>query len=477
MALYTYRALANGFRTDHPIPDLPFVDDAHIPVDDPAAIEAVGRRRGTDMWGRQDPNRRYGGWMAFTTDPVRHDLAWCVRWHPDHGRSVVLCLDEEVAGVHMALWGRALLFRSGGYWWDGTTWYRPGQIWDAASEDYYRRPVPSAGTVTVASLLSEGGADPARGHVLAVSEISADAEADAAPAGRWLDDLALWARRQADPESLQSSVVTLAAPELNADQMVSAAELAEIAGIAASTLRAYIARSESDVPLPQAVLNGRSLWARPVAEEWAEQRQRSHEGVTQAVSADRAGASVPVGVAEIWGRFTRVFFALLWERSAVRKRWALRWRTEAAVRDVAEGLGWEVAASLDRLIPADALAKTIELAFMDELATGQQLHRAGRDSELRVAGPDDVGEDETFYGIMPKVGCMLGWLVRHQPGTAGHVIGSITGEAERRLGIPRDVTEATVTTALSLDGGLDEDALDEFLSRVLTPATPKETAE
>ncbi len=466
MTLYTYHALGNGLRTDHPIPDLPFVDDSHIPVDDPAAIEAVGRHHGTDMWGRQDPNRRHGGWIAFTTDPDRHDLAWCVRWHPDHGRSVVLYLDEEVTGVHMALWGAPLLFRSGGYWWDGTTWYRPGQIWDAASEDYYRRPVPSAVTVTAADLLSAGGADPARGHVLAVGEI--DPEAQTAPSRRWLDDLALWAQRQANPESVQRSVVTLAAPELNADQMVSLAEMAQITGIAASTLRAYIARGEADVPLPQAVLNGRSAWARPVAEEWAEQRQRSHEGVTQAVSADRDGASLPVGVADIWGRYTRVFFALLWERSAIRKRWALRWRTEAAVRDVAEGLGWEVAAGIDRLIPIGDLAKTIELAIMDELATGQQLARAGRERQLNVAAQDDA-DDEAFYGIMPHVGRMLGWLVRHRPAIAGHVIGAVTGEAEGRLGIPRDVTEYSLSTALSLNGGLDTDVLNQFLSRVLTP--------
>jgi hypothetical protein len=140
-------------------------------------------------------------------------------------------------------------------------------------------------------------------------------------------------------------------------------------------------------------------------------------------------------------------------------------------------LGWEVATGLHRLIPTDALAKTIELAVMDELATGQQLHRAGRDRELHLAGPVDVGEEATFYGIMPKVARMLGWLVRHEPGTAGHVIGSITGEAERRLGIPRDVTEATVSAALSLDGGLDADAPDGFLSRVLTPASPEGTAE
>lgn len=60
---------------------------------------------------------------------------------------------------------------------------------------------------------------------------------------------------------------------------------------------------------------------------------------------------------------------------------------------------------------------------------------------------------------------MLGWLVRHHPATTGHVI----GEAERRLSIPRGVTEESVSTALSLDGGLDADALEQFLSRVLTP--------
>jgi len=103
------------------------------------------------------------------------------------------------------------------------------------------------------------------------------------------------------------------------------------------------------------------------------------------------------------------------------------------------------------LIPTDALAKTIEHAFRDELATGQQLHRADRDRELHLAGPDDA-DDDTFYGITPGVARMLGWLVRHHPATAGRVIASITGEAERRRGIPRGVTEQSVSTALSLDG-------------------------
>lgn len=109
---------------------------------------------------------------------------------------------------------------------------------------------------------------------------------------------------------------------------------------------------------------------------------------------------------------------------------------------------------------------------MDELATGQQSDRSPRSvsgaRELHLAGPDDAG-DETFYGILPGTARMLGWLVRHHPPTAGHVIANITGEAERRLGIPRAVTEESVRTALSLDGELDADRLERFLSRVLTP--------
>ena len=158
MEIYTYRAVANGLRTDHPIPDLPLVDDSHIPVDDPKGIEKIGRHPGTDTWGRQDRvrNSDSGGWTAFTTDPVRHDLAWCVRWHPEHGRSVIVYRDEEISGVHMSYWGPALLFRAGAYWWDGNGWYRPAQVWDAAREEYYRLPVPSSATVTAADLLRTG---------------------------------------------------------------------------------------------------------------------------------------------------------------------------------------------------------------------------------------------------------------------------------------------------------------------------------
>ena len=51
---------------------------------------------------------------------------------------------------------------------------------------------------------------------------------------------------------------------------------------------------------------------------------------------------------------------------------------------------------------------------------------------------------------------------------AGRVISGVTGEAERVLGIPRDVTEYSIRVSLDLDGGLG-DSLDEFLRRVMTP--------
>jgi hypothetical protein len=457
MPLCTYRALANGLRTDHPIPDLPFVDDSHIPVEDPAAIEAIGRRHGTDMWGRHDPVRRHGGWIAFTTDPDRHDLAWVVRWHPDHGRSVMVYRDADASGVHMEYQERALLFRSGGYWWDGTTWYRPGQIWDSAGEAYYERAVPAASTVTAADMLTNGRAGPGNSQVMAVTDL----DPDAAYEGRWLDDLARWAQER-DLGTLMRSVVTLTAPELGADQMIGAAELAQITGIAPSTLRAYITRGEADVPLPQAVISGRSLWSRPVAEDYAEQRERSPEGIEHTVSSGGGTWSpeVPMGVGEAAAGLARSFHATLWDYRPFRGRWALRWRNPGAVRQVADYLGYDAATYMMRsLIPSDALAVTIRHAILDEFATGLE---PGTDSETR---PGFIMPP----GITPGIARMLDWFIRHNPASAAACIGAIIGEAERRMNIPRDVTERSLDTALDLDGKLSQEARREFLRRVMTP--------
>ncbi|GIH18974.1 MerR family transcriptional regulator [Rugosimonospora africana] len=433
---------------------MPFVDDSHIPVGESRAIEAVGRKKGDQMWGREDPCKE-GGWAAFTTDPVRKDLAWCVRWHPDHGRSVILLRDEDSSGMHMSWWGPALLFRSGGYWWDGSTWYRPSQVWDRASEDYVRRPVPAATTITAADLLAAGDADAGRGRVLRIEEVDVDAPLG----GRWLDDLAAWAAHREAPDSLSGCVVRVTAPELSADAMVGIGEMAEIADIVASTLRAYLSRGEGEIPPPQAVVAGRSVWARPVAEEWAEQRRRSGEGTAETMSTVHNGSSVPVGVADLWQWLSRVFFMDLWDRPDRRRRWALRWRTQAAVRDVADSLGWSAAASLDRMIPTHDLAVTLRHAVLNGLSEGQKLGKTLGDS------PESIN----FYGVAPPVARMLDWLIRHEPSSAVFAIGEIVGEAERDLGIPRDVTVHSLHTALALDGKLEEGGYVEFFDRILLP--------
>lgn len=455
---YSARPVANGLRTDHPIPDLPFVNDEHIPVTDPVAIEAIGRNREEGMWGREDPGPDRVGWLAFTTDPTRHDLAWCVRWHPEYGRSVVLYRDEDASDVHMAWWGSPLLFRAGGYWWDGAEWYRPLQVWDPASESFVNRPVPAATAISAADLLS-GRGDPAGGRILTLEDIDT-----AVPPERWIDDLALWAqRRSADDLPLQQSVVTVSAPELTGDQLVGATQLAEVAGIAPATLRAYISRGEADVPLPQATISGRSMWSRPVAEEWAEQRQRSPEALRSSVGSARNQIDNPVGITELWELLTQWFYTRLWERD-YRKRWTLRWRNPAAVRELAESLAWTVAAGLRRLIPMPALGVTIRHALLNDLADGQKLYRSTRSS-----GKVRRIDNDIYYGLAPQVTQMLDWLIRHDPSLAAHVIGETIGEAEQELGIPRSVTEYSLRSALHLDGHVKTEQLDDFLDRVFTP--------
>jgi len=448
--------LANGLRTDHPVPGLPFVDDSHLDLHDPRAIEAVGREAGHGMWGRYDEQGE--GWLAFTTDPYRHDLGWAVRYHPDHGRTVLVYTDAGAASVHMKWWNDTLLWRAGGYWWGGTTWYRPKQIWNGATEEYEHRRASGAITVTAADRI-DGTTDPARGAVVKISNLDIQAPLQ----GRWQDHLALWAQHRAhEPRSLplDQCVITLSAPELAPDELVGVTEMAAAGEVAASTLRAYISRGEGEVPLPQASPGGRNAWSLPVVREWAEQRHRSPESVAQTLADKDSEVSLSLGEGEVMRRFSASFFSRLWDNPDRRKKWALRHRTEESVRQVSDQLAWDVAKSLDKIIPIEALTGTIRHAVLDELAYSQD----NRSKTTRNPGTE-VG----FYGIGIQVATMLDWLVRHHPTQAQHTIDSIVGSAQRRLDIPREVTARSLRTALSLDGKLDEDVRNEFLDKVLGP--------
>ncbi|MER5617548.1 hypothetical protein, partial [Streptomyces sp. NPDC002215] len=458
--VYDIRPFANGTRTDHPVPGLPFVDDSHLPLDDgPEAIEAVGRNKGQGMWGRFDENYGGDGWHAFTTDPLNHQLGWSVRYHPEHGRTVLLMSDDDTSSMHSVWSGDQLLFRAGGYWWDGTTWFRPGQIWDPVSEDYERRKARAAATVTVADML-DGRADPARAHVQKVTTFDPQAPAP----DNWLDHLALWVQRhqeQTDALPLDRCVVDLASPELTGNQLLGIPELAALGGITASTLRAYISRSNSEVPMPQASVGGRAQWSRPVAEDWAEARRRSPEGVRAAMTAgDRDDLSL--GAADVRDRFAANFLSTLWERPDVRRRWILRQRNEASVREVADTLAWSVAVSLDRILPTNILGPTVRHAVLDDFAHMISLH-----TDTRRKEGTEPKNPWWFLNLTTPVAKMLDWFIRHHPDRAQWYIGEVMHEAHSRWDIPAQATGRALRRALAMDGELDEDTLKEYFTRVV----------
>ncbi|MEW2574540.1 hypothetical protein [Streptomyces sp. NPDC047070] len=450
--VYKIRPLANGLRTDHPVPGLPFVDDAHLPLDEgPDAIEAVGRNKGEGMWGRCDPSRT-GGWLAFTTDPIAHHLGWAVRYHPDHGRTVLLLHDEDTASMHTYWTGAPLLFRAGGYWWDGQHWYRPGQIWDPVTEDYAHLKSRATATVHADDLL-DGHGHPQNAHVHKVSTFDPDA---AAPQN-WADHLTLWAQhhhRQDDPLPLDRCVVDLASPELAGDRLLGVPEMAALGGITPSTLRGYISRGENDVPQPQATVGGRAQWSRPVAEDWAEARRRSAEGLQEAMAAGDRHQLAP-GAAQLRDRFSESFFSFLWKRPDIRKRWVLRHRNEPAIREVADQLAFEVAHSLRRIIPTDALGPTIRYAVLEDF--GSSLRASNRRG-------DEIRDFDLILSV--PLAKMLSWFIQHFPTSAQWYVGEIMGEADQQLGIPAQVTAEALRRSATTNGELGQQAATQFFSRI-----------
>lgn len=454
----TPRPLANGISTDHPIPGLPFVDDSHIPTYDGPATEAVGRGTGEGMWGRYDDARGGGeGWLAFTTDPINHALAWCVRSHPDHGRTVVLVHNGVKSDLHSDWTERPLLFRTGDYWWDGATWYRPRQIWDWSAEAFAERPVSAAGTVYAIDQLDDT-AYAERGRISKVANIDPN---DPPVSHNWLDDLARWAdNRPEDSLPLERCVIKPTAPELAGDQLIGVNEMAEIGGITASTLRAYLTRQENDVPLPQAVIGGRAMWSRPVAQDWAEQRSR--EGVESVLAHKGVGSTLSVGQHRIQERFTQSFTSQLWSSPERRKRWALRHRNVEQVRQTSQDLAWTVSVSLREIVPVPELASVVRQAVIAEFA---------EDAQDEISSGEPVSKGSLH--LWPSTAKMLDWIIRHDPSAAQRLIGEIVRESRDKLNIAPDVVGYGLVQALGLDGSLDREVVHAFLERSLPPGALK----
>ena len=171
---------------------------------------------------------------------------------------------------------------------------------------------------------------------------------------------------------------------------------------------------------------------------------------------------------ELWNRFTASFFSLLWDSPGRRKRWALRWRTETAVREIAEDLGWEVAASLDRIIPLDPWPPPSATRCSTRSPSG------GNSTSTAATPCPTMPTGSTTASSRKSPRCSTGSSATTPPPPA-YTIGEIIGEATDRFGIPRKIAENTIETALTLDSELSEDILDDFLARIFDPDKGRST--
>ncbi|MFE3591371.1 hypothetical protein ACFXOY_28145 [Streptomyces niveus] len=360
------------------------------------------------------PGKYAGARRAFTTDPKQHSLGWSVRYRPGHGRTVLLMRDGDTSHLRSQWTGDELLFRAGGYWWNGETWHRPGQVWDPIAQDYERRRARMTVTITASDML-DGRVDPARAYVGKVLTFDPD---ETGPDNR-LDHLALWAERRQEQENaleLERCVVDLSGPELTGAQLIGAPEMAELGGISASTLRAYISRGNSEVPRPQVVVGDRD--------------------------------SLSPGAAEVRDRFAADFQHTLFDRPDVRKRWVLRQRNKESVAEIAGELPWSVAASLRPHHPHRG-------PWRRRAARGhgrpRRLRRGGQGEGVVEPAENDVagGQDARLvHPVLPRRG------VRHHRGDPA--------PSQRR--VPATDTLRVLRRDLTLDGKLTDEQRETYFA-------------
>ncbi|MFE2188248.1 hypothetical protein [Streptomyces sp. NPDC059455] len=260
--MHSVHPVANGTRTDHPTPGLPFVNDGRLPLDNPDAIERTGRNQGEGLWGRTDRTRN-GGWVAFTTEPKNPSFAWAVYHHPVHGRTVLLIHDRDLSDLHHAWMFEpgGFLYRHGGYWWNGERWHRPGQVLDKAFERYDPRPVDKQVTITAADLLKA----PSNAQNAGIAKIASFTAPDA-PVPNWSDHLALWAQHHAsqpDARPLEDCVIDFHAPELETESWVDMTGLAKIAAVPMEDMPDLRYGGAKDLPEPQEGSGGQMRWSQP----------------------------------------------------------------------------------------------------------------------------------------------------------------------------------------------------------------------
>ena len=292
--------LANGIRTDHPVPGLPFVDDSLLNLSDPTSIENIGRGQGEGMWGRTDLyNMIPGAWRAFTTDPTNTDYAWVVIHHPENGTSVLLYSDEDAvkAYSYQDFENKGvvpLIVRAGGYWSDGNTWRRPTALRDpvVTSECIWDEP-RDAHFLTAQEALAVTTGTAGERQVRRLADIAlGDAFVESYPS--WIArSLVLWAQQR--PEGalpLEKCVLDIKAPELEPNVLLDNAQAAEMAGVEPSTWRAYTSRGTAPSPQTGFLGKERPRWSLPVTEAWISRRDREEQGRIWLKESDHLTSSI-----------------------------------------------------------------------------------------------------------------------------------------------------------------------------------------
>lgn len=296
--------IANGIRTDHPVPGLPFVDDSLLDLTNPSAIEAIGRRTNHDMWGRTDLYRMVpDAWRAFTTDPTNTDYAWVVIHHPDNGNSVLLFHDDDaVAAYSYRDFDNGgtipLIVRAGGYWSDGEEWRRPTSMIDPVTNertwDEPRTAVASTARDAMDLFLRGPGGD---GRMYTLDDIVQE-RASKEDFSTWVDQsFPAWVHRR--PEHalpLDRCVIGIEARELHSMEVLDNSQAAARAGVETSTWRAYVSRGTAPEPnlLTGSPARAKAHWAVPVVDAWIARRDReeSERVASQGEIGDRFTYSV-----------------------------------------------------------------------------------------------------------------------------------------------------------------------------------------
>jgi hypothetical protein len=170
------------------------------------------------------------------------------------------------------------------------------------------------------------------------------------------------------------------------------------------------------------------------------------------------------GAADVRDRFATDFLGTPWERPDVRKRWILRSRNEASVREEPgmECRGQPGPHPAHQHPGPDRPARHPRRLGLHD----QPPHRRQKRGEEK---PDK--ESWWDLNLTTPVAKMLDWFVRHHPDSTQWYIGEVMREAHTRWEIPAQATGRTLRQALVMDGTLDEDTLKEYFARV-TPGEP-----